>query len=109
MTLEINQNTAEADRLEQENILMERQAAQNREIFNRRIKEILAQLTEAKQHVEEQVGLVQTMASKEVEDSEQQKKHVRQVVAADNAAELQRRNDPENLDSVPERDLIFSQ
>lgn len=109
MTLEINQNTAEADRLEQENILMERQAAQNREMYNRRIKEILAQLTEAKQHVEEQVGLVQTMASKEVEDAEQQKNHVRQVVAADNAAELQRRNDPENFDPVPERDLIFSQ
>ncbi|KAF8948864.1 kinetochore-associated Ndc80 complex subunit ndc80 [Haplosporangium gracile] len=109
MTLEINQNTAEADRLEQENILMERQAAQNREMYNRRIKEILAQLTEAKQHVEEQVGLVQTMASKEVEDSGQQKKHVRQVVAADMAMEHQRRNEPENLESVPERDLIFSQ
>ncbi|KAG9066178.1 kinetochore-associated Ndc80 complex subunit ndc80 [Linnemannia hyalina] len=109
MMLEINQNTTEADRLEQENTLMERQAAQNREIYNRRIKEILAQLTDAKQHVEEQVGLVQTMASKEVEDSDQQKKHVHQVVAADNAMELQRRNDPENLDVVPERDLIFSQ
>lgn len=109
MMLEINQNTSEIDRFEQENILMERQAAQNREIYNRRIKDILAQLTEAKQHVEEQVGLVQTMASKEVEDSRQQRKHVRQVVAADIAIELQKRNDPDNFDPVPERDLIFSQ
>ncbi|KAK3843343.1 MAG: HEC/Ndc80p family-domain-containing protein [Linnemannia gamsii] len=108
MMLEINQNNAEADRLEQENILMERQAAQNREVFNRRIKEILEQLNEAKQHVEEQVGVVQTMASKEAEESRQQSKQVREVLAADVAMDLQRSNDPDNSEPVPERDLIFA-
>ncbi|KAF9921409.1 kinetochore-associated Ndc80 complex subunit ndc80 [Linnemannia zychae] len=108
MLLEISQNTAEADRLEQENILMERQATQNREIFNRRIKDILAQLTEAKQHVEEQVGVVQTMASKEMEDTLRQKKHIYDIIEADRSIERQRNLDPDNTESVPERDLVFS-
>ncbi|KAF9087081.1 kinetochore-associated Ndc80 complex subunit ndc80 [Mortierella sp. AD031] len=108
MMAEISQNSAEADRLEQENILMERQAAQNREMFNRRIKDILAQLTEAKLHVEEQVGLVQTMASKELEDTQQQKKHFQQIIAAEASIERQRSSDPDNYDPKLERDLLFS-
>ncbi|KAF9432079.1 kinetochore-associated Ndc80 complex subunit ndc80, partial [Entomortierella beljakovae] len=69
MMQEIRENQAESDRLEQETIMMERQAANNREIFNRQVKEVLAQMAETKQHVEQQIGLINNMAASELKES----------------------------------------
>ncbi|KAF9355303.1 kinetochore-associated Ndc80 complex subunit ndc80 [Mortierella sp. AD094] len=69
MMQEMRENQAEADRLEQETLMMERQATHNREIFNRQTKEVLAQMTEAKQHVEQQIGLIRAMAETELEET----------------------------------------
>lgn len=73
MIQDCTQNQSEMERLEQENILLERQAAHNREIFTRQIKEMLEQMTAVKQHVEQQVGVVRTTASKDVEHTIQQR------------------------------------
>ncbi|KAF9344531.1 hypothetical protein BGX34_005569, partial [Mortierella sp. NVP85] len=48
------QNQAEIERLEKENKVMEQQAAQNREMYTRQIKEMPEQITLVKQHVEQQ-------------------------------------------------------
>ncbi|KAF9109630.1 kinetochore-associated Ndc80 complex subunit ndc80 [Mortierella sp. AM989] len=69
MMQEMRENQAESDRLEQETLMMERQAMHNREVFNRQIKEALTQMTEAKQHVEQQIGLVRAMAETELEET----------------------------------------
>ncbi|KAF8976298.1 kinetochore-associated Ndc80 complex subunit ndc80 [Entomortierella lignicola] len=69
MMQEMRENQAESERLEQETIMMERQATHNREMFNRQIKDVLTQMTEAKQHVEQQIGLIRTMAEEELKNS----------------------------------------
>ncbi|KAF9929244.1 kinetochore-associated Ndc80 complex subunit ndc80 [Modicella reniformis] len=78
MMQDFTQNQAESERIEQENILLERQAMHNRELYTRRIKEMLEQVTVVKQHVEQQVGVMRTMASKELEDTLQQRSHFKQ-------------------------------
>ncbi|KAI1311614.1 kinetochore-associated Ndc80 complex subunit ndc80 [Mortierella claussenii] len=79
MLQEMRENQAEADRLEQETLMMERQSAHYREIYNRQIKDVLAQLTETKQHVEQHVGTVLVMAERELEDTLVQKRQIQQV------------------------------
>ncbi|CAO3569908.1 unnamed protein product [Mortierella alpina] len=80
MDQEITQSITEAERLEQENEMLERQAALNREVTNRRIKDVLEHLTDIKRHVEEQVGLIQTMASKKREEVLLQKQQLQKSV-----------------------------
>jgi transcription initiation factor TFIIIB Brf1 subunit/transcription initiation factor TFIIB len=75
MLQEIRENQAESDRLEQETIMMERQAVNNREIFNRQIKDVLMQMTETKQHVELHVGVLRTMAETELQETRKFKIH----------------------------------
>jgi hypothetical protein len=74
MSQEISQNNADAEKLEQENILLERQAAHNREIYTRQIKDMLEQMKAAKLHVEQQVMGMQAVASRELEDTRQQQR-----------------------------------
>ena len=62
------QNQAEIERVEKENKVLEQQAAQNREMYTRQIKEMLEQMTLVKQHVEQQVGVVRAIATKGFED-----------------------------------------
>ncbi|KAF8936374.1 kinetochore-associated Ndc80 complex subunit ndc80 [Dissophora ornata] len=104
MLQETFQYQAEAERLEQENILLERQAAQSREIYTRRIKEMLVLLTATKQHVEQQVGLVNNMSHKELEDTLQQKTRIKKVLAAESPDERSGITVPESV----ERELLFS-
>ncbi|KAF9933118.1 autophagy protein [Mortierella alpina] len=80
MDQEITQSITESERLEQENEMLDRQAALNREVTNRRIKDVLEHLTDIKRHVEEQVGLIQTMASKKREESLLQKQQLQKSV-----------------------------
>ena len=80
MDQEITQSITEAERLDQENEMLERQAALNREVTNRRIKDVLEHLTDIKRHVEEQVGLIQTMASKKREEALLQKQQLHKSV-----------------------------
>ncbi|KAF9961735.1 kinetochore-associated Ndc80 complex subunit ndc80 [Mortierella alpina] len=80
MDQEITQSITEAERLEQENEMLERQAALNREVTSRRIKDVLEHLTDIKRHVEEQVGLIQTMASKKREEALLQKQQLQKSV-----------------------------
>ncbi|KAF9289013.1 autophagy protein [Mortierella alpina] len=80
MDQEITQSITEAERLDQENEMLERQAALNREVTNRRIKDVLEHLTDIKRHVEEQVGLIQTMASKKREEALLQKQQLQKSV-----------------------------
>ncbi|KAF9586697.1 kinetochore-associated Ndc80 complex subunit ndc80 [Lunasporangiospora selenospora] len=109
---ETNQNMAEAERLEQDNQMMERQAAQNRELCNRRIREMLQQLSEVKQHVEQQIGVVQNMASKELEDTQRQMKRLQEILEME--AQFEQRSmssqdqDPDHENLRPKRDLLFS-
>ncbi|KAG0320328.1 kinetochore-associated Ndc80 complex subunit ndc80 [Dissophora globulifera] len=99
------QNQAENERLVQECILLERQAAQNREMYAQQIKETLVRLTVGKQHVEQQIGLVMTMAHKELEDTQQQWEQVKRVLEAESASDRNRSNgEPEVVD----RELLFS-
>ncbi|KAF9414822.1 kinetochore-associated Ndc80 complex subunit ndc80 [Podila epigama] len=80
MILEASHNMADSERLDQEYLYMERQAAQNREVMSRRITEIVQQLQGLKQHVEQQVGLIKTMAAKERADTEQQNKQIKSLL-----------------------------
>ncbi|KAF9574844.1 autophagy protein [Mortierella alpina] len=80
MDQEITQSITEAERLDQENEMLERQAALNREVTHRRIKDVLEHLTDIKRHVEEQVGLIQTMASKKREEALLQKQQLQRSV-----------------------------
>ena len=63
------QNQGEIERLKKENKMLEQQAAQNREMYTRQTKEVLEQMMLAKQHVEQQVGVMRAMASKGLEDT----------------------------------------
>ncbi|KAI7830403.1 HEC/Ndc80p family-domain-containing protein [Gamsiella multidivaricata] len=101
MIQETIQNQAEDERIEQENIFLERQAGQNRETYTRGVKTMLGQLTAVKQHVEQQAGLVLNMAHKELEDTQQTRNHVSQVLVVEASGE---RNGLEGV----ERDLLFS-
>ncbi|KAG0014736.1 kinetochore-associated Ndc80 complex subunit ndc80, partial [Podila clonocystis] len=69
MKLEAAQNVAECDRLDQEQLYLERQATLNQEQTNRKIKELLQQLSAVKQLVEQHVGVISTMAAKELADT----------------------------------------
>ena len=62
-------NQVEIERLENENIVLEQQRAQNRKMNTRQINEMLKQMTLVNQHVEQQVRVMRAMASKECEDT----------------------------------------
>lgn len=110
MKLEAAQNVAECDRLDQEQLYLERQATLNREQTNRQIKGLLQQLSAVKQLVEQHVGVISTMAAKELADTLQEKAQLQKVVAAHQQARIQMQQLGDEASSTPgvERDLLFS-
>ncbi|ORZ19258.1 hypothetical protein BCR41DRAFT_42526 [Lobosporangium transversale] len=118
MLQEMRENDTEADRLEQETIMIERHAAHNREIFYRQTKEVLTQLVDIKQHVEQQVGLIRVMAEKELQDTMAQKLQALEVIQKELENEQKRNSlqigtnltelDEQLLESTFDRPLLFS-
>ncbi|KAI9232773.1 MAG: HEC/Ndc80p family-domain-containing protein [Podila humilis] len=108
MKLETAQNVAECDRLDQEQAYLERQASQNREQTHRKIKELLQQLASVKQLVEQHVGVISTMAAKELADTLQERAQLQKVIGAHQQARVAQQGGEEGGAPALERDLLFS-
>lgn len=107
MKLEAAQNMAECDRLDQEQAYLERQASQSWEQTHRKIKELLQQLSSVKQLVEQHVGVISTMAAKELADTLQERAQLQKVIGAHQQARAAQQGGEEGAPTV-ERDLLFS-
>ena len=82
--------------MSKENEMLEKQTAQVVEHTNKKIKEVLQQMSKAKQQVEQQVGVIRSMASKELEDTLHHKDRLLEIFDAESTIERRRANDPGN-------------
>jgi len=109
MIQDTNYLVSEAERLDSENAFMEKQSTLVVELTDKKVGEVLQQLSKAKQQVEQQVGIIQSMASKELEDTLLQKDQLLEIFDAESNIERRRAKDPEATLINFSRDLMFSQ